>query len=83
MGTTGKFIWPIPDKGLKKRIHRVKAPTLLVWGREDRLVPAVYADEFTRRLPGARLQTVDGAGHAPHLEHTAAVARVVSDFLSQ
>lgn len=83
MGTTGKFIWPIPDKGLKKRIHRVKAPTLLVWGREDRLVPAVYADEFTRRLPDARLQTVDGAGHAPHLEHTAAVARVVSDFLSQ
>ncbi|MGH7419246.1 MAG: alpha/beta hydrolase, partial [Candidatus Rokuibacteriota bacterium] len=32
MGTTGKFIWPIPDKGLKKRIHRVKAPALLVWG---------------------------------------------------
>src|SRR6476659_3526827 len=30
MGATGKFIWPIPDKGLKKRIHRVDAPTLLV-----------------------------------------------------
>ena len=55
MGTTGKFIWPIPDKGLKKRIHRVKAPSLLIWGREDRLVPAVYADEFTRRLAGARV----------------------------
>src|SRR5262249_36439285 len=56
MGTTGKFIWPIPDKGLKKRIHRVKAPSLLVWGREDRLVPVAYADEFTRRLSGARVQ---------------------------
>jgi len=83
MGTTGKFIWPIPDKGLKKRIHRVKAPTLLVWGREDRLVPPVYAEEFTRRLPGARLQTVDGAGHAPHLEHPTTVGRMVRDFLSQ
>ena len=83
MGTTGKFIWPIPDKGLKKRIHRVKAPALLVWGRQDRLVPAVYAEEFTRRLSGARLETLEGAGHAPHLEETDTVARVVRDFLIQ
>ena len=60
MGATGKFTWPIPDKGLKKRIHRVTAPTLLVWGKEDRLVPPVYADEFARRLADARVQTVDG-----------------------
>ena len=82
MGTTGKFIWPLPDKGLKKRIHRVTAPTLLVWGKEDRLVPPVYADEFARRLPDARVQAVEGAGHAPHLEQPAAVARMVSEFLS-
>jgi pimeloyl-ACP methyl ester carboxylesterase len=81
MGATGKFIWPLPDKGLKKRIHRVTAPTLLVWGKEDRLVPPVYADEFVRRLPAARLQTVEGAGHAPHLEQPAVVARAVRDFL--
>jgi pimeloyl-ACP methyl ester carboxylesterase len=82
MGSTGKFIWPIPDKGLKKRIHRIKAPTLLLWGKEDRLVPSVYADEFTRRLPGARLQTVDQAGHAPHLEQPETVARIVREFAS-
>lgn len=82
MGTTGKFIWPIPDKGLKKRIHRVTAPTLLVWGKEDRLVPPVYADEFVRRIPGARVQIVDGAGHAPHLEQPETVARMVREFLT-
>jgi pimeloyl-ACP methyl ester carboxylesterase len=82
MGATGKFIWPIPDKGLKKRIHRVKAPTLLVWGKDDRLVPPVYADEFLRRLPGARLEVVDDAGHAPHLEQPARVARLVRDFVA-
>jgi pimeloyl-ACP methyl ester carboxylesterase len=82
MGATGKFIWPIPDKGLKKRIHRVKAPALLVWGKEDRLVPPIYADEFMRRLSGARLQTIEAAGHAPHLEHPEAVARMVREFLS-
>ncbi|MGH7389928.1 MAG: alpha/beta fold hydrolase [Candidatus Rokuibacteriota bacterium] len=81
MGATGKFIWPIPDKGLKKRIHRVTAPTLLVWGKEDRLVPPVYADEFAQRLPAARVQTVEGAGHAPHLEHPATVGRMIRDFL--
>ena len=83
MGATGKFIWPIPDKGLKKRIHRVEAPTLLVWGDGDRLVPPVYADEFAGRLRHARVQMVASAGHAPQLEQPAAVARAVRDFLSQ
>ena len=82
MGATGKFIWPLPDKGLKKRIHRVSAPTLVVWGKDDRLVPSVYADEFIRRIPGARLQTVSGAGHAPQVEEPATVARMVRDFLT-
>jgi len=83
MGTTGKFIWPIPDKGLKKRIHRVASPTLLVWGGEDRLIPPVYAEEFAGRLRDARVQIVGDAGHAPHLEQPTTVARVVREFLSQ
>lgn len=82
MGATGKFLWPIPDRGLKKRIHRVQAPTLLIWGTEDRIVPPVYAAEFARRIAGARVETVDQAGHAPHLEHPEIVARLVRDFLS-
>jgi pimeloyl-ACP methyl ester carboxylesterase len=63
-------------------VHRVKAPTLLLWGKDDRVVPPVYADEFTRRIPGARLQVIDGAGHLPHLEQPQAVARTVRDFLA-
>jgi pimeloyl-ACP methyl ester carboxylesterase len=81
MGATGKFIWPIPDKGLGKRIHRVTAPTLLVWGAVDRLVPRAYAQEFAGRLPDARLEVVAGAGHAPHLEQPEATARAVGAFL--
>ena len=82
MGSTGKFIWPIPDKGLKKRIHRIEASTLLVWGDHDRLVPRVYADEFARRLPRTRLEVVKGAGHAPHLEQPDATAHLVQAFLN-
>ena len=81
MGSTGKFIWPIPDKGLKKRIHRVGAPALLVWGEADRLVPRAYAKEFAGRLHDARIEVVPGAGHAPHLEQPEATARVVAAFL--
>jgi pimeloyl-ACP methyl ester carboxylesterase len=82
MGSTGKFIWPIPDKGLKKRIHRIReTPTLLVWGETDRLVPSVYAEEFARRLSRSRREVVKAAGHAPHLEQPDATARLVVAFL--
>jgi pimeloyl-ACP methyl ester carboxylesterase len=84
MGSTGKFIWPIPDKGLKKRIHRIAAtPTLLVWGEDDRLVPRVYADEFARRLGKTRTEIIKGAGHAPDLEQPEATARAVATFLRE
>jgi pimeloyl-ACP methyl ester carboxylesterase len=81
MGATGKFIWPIPDKGLKKRIHRIAAPALLVWGEADRLVPRAYAKEFASRLAQTRLEVVADAGHAPHLEQPDATARPVQSFL--
>ncbi len=81
MGATGKFIWPIPDKGLKKRSHRITAPTLLLWGEHDRLVPRAYAKAFAERIADTRLQVVPGAGHAPHLEQPDATARVVQAFL--
>ncbi len=83
MGSTGKFIWPIPDKGLKKRIHRITAPSLLVWGEDDKLVPRAYADEFARRLPRAKVEVVKNSGHAPHLEQPEATARAVSAFLNE
>jgi pimeloyl-ACP methyl ester carboxylesterase len=82
MGSTGKFIWPIPDKGLKKRIHRIAAtPTLLVWGQDDRLVPRVYAEEFARWLARTQTEVIEEAGHAPHLEQPDATARAVTSFL--
>ncbi|HZE36906.1 MAG TPA: alpha/beta fold hydrolase, partial [Candidatus Eisenbacteria bacterium] len=70
-----------PDKGLKKRIHRVKAPTLLIWGAEDRIAPPFYAEEFARQITGARIESVKGAGHAPHLEQPATVSDLVREFL--
>jgi pimeloyl-ACP methyl ester carboxylesterase len=75
------FIWPIPEKGLHRRIHRITAPTLLVWGAQDKLVSPVYAEEFTSRLRDSRLELVDGAGHLPPLEQPAVVRDHVLGFL--
>jgi hypothetical protein len=61
---------------------RVSAPTLILWGADDRLVPSIYEDEFSKRLARTRVHIITGAGHAPHLEDPAAVAGLVRDFLT-
>jgi pimeloyl-ACP methyl ester carboxylesterase len=79
---TGKFVWPIPDKGLRRRIHRVAAPTLILWGARDGVISADYADEFAGRIAGARVERIEGAGHLPHLERTQAVEQLVATFVN-
>jgi pimeloyl-ACP methyl ester carboxylesterase len=81
LACTGKFIWPIPDKGLKKRIHRIKAPTLLVWGKSDKLVPPVYAQEFASRIAGARVEMIEQAAHVPQLEQLGKVSALICGFI--
>ena len=74
-------MWPIPDKGLRKRLHRIAAPTLIVWGRQDGLVSSVYAKEFGDRIASARVELIDKAAHVPHLEQLTTVATLVQEFL--
>ncbi|HKV55745.1 MAG TPA: alpha/beta hydrolase [Candidatus Binataceae bacterium] len=83
LGCTGKFIWPIPDKGLRKRIHRIAAPTLIIWGREDGLTKPVYAEEFHKLIPRSRVEIVANAAHMAPLEQPEAVSKLVSDFLKK
>src|SRR5262245_55198503 len=81
LAAMGKFVWPIPDKGLKKRLHRLKARTLLIWGDGDRVNPPAYAAEFRRRIAGAMLRELPG-GHMVHLESPEVVAREIGEFCS-
>jgi pimeloyl-ACP methyl ester carboxylesterase len=78
---TGKFVWPVADRGLKHRAHRISAPTLLVWGDSDRIAAPVYAEEFAKRIGGARVEMIGNAGHLPHLEQPEAVGEAVLRFL--
>ncbi len=81
LATAGKFLWPIPDKGLKKRIHRLKAPTRIVWGQADGLVPVVYAQEFQKRIPGSQVSIMPRCGHMPMYEDPEGFVTTVSTFL--
>ena len=81
LATVGKFLWPIPDKGLKKRMGRIRVPTLVVVGEEDRIVPASYGDEFASRIAGSSVQAIAGAGHMMMLEQPDEFTAVVRSFL--
>jgi pimeloyl-ACP methyl ester carboxylesterase len=77
-----QFIWPLPDKGLSKRLYRVKAPTLLVWGAQDKLVDPAYGEAFAAAIAGARLEVIDGAGHLPNLEQPERTIGLLTEFLA-
>jgi pimeloyl-ACP methyl ester carboxylesterase len=78
---TGKFVWPVPDRGLKNRTHRIAAPTLIVWGNADKIVAPAYAQEFAKRIAGARVELIADAGHLPHLEQRDTVIEKIRGFL--
>lgn len=67
---------------LRQRLHRVDVPTLLLWGADDRFVTSgYYGAAYQAAIPRARLETIDGAGHFPHLERPEALVHSVSAFL--
>jgi pimeloyl-ACP methyl ester carboxylesterase len=82
LGMAGKILFPIPERGLERRLGRIRARTLLVWGEEDRLIDPAYADAFRRHLPGAELLRVTGAGHMLPYEQPEALLRALESLLS-
>ena len=82
LGATGKFVWPIPDKGLKKRMHRIKAKALIVWGEDDALISPVYANEFAQRIANSRVEIIKDCGHVPQVERLEILKPLVANFLA-
>ena len=80
LGMAGKILFPIPERGLAQRLRRVTAKTLIVWGREDALIPQVYGDAFKKAIFGSKLVRITKAGHAIGQEKPAAVLKAIKDF---
>jgi len=68
---------------LLNRLNTMTAPTLVVWGRQDRIIPVAHAQVAIAKIPGARLEIFDRCGHMPQLEHPDRFNRLVLDFLAQ
>lgn len=69
-----QFSWPIAEKGLRRRLYRVTAPTLLVWGAQDQVVEPLYAEYFAAGLRApSSTEIIGGLGHLLHLEDPEAV----------
>ena len=78
-----RLLWPVGDTRLDRRLHRVEAAVLLVFGGADRVLPAGYRRLWGHALPGAALHVIDGAGHQADLDAPAALAAVIDRFLEQ
>ena len=81
MSSAAKYLWPIPDKGLKQRIHRISAETLILWGKSDKLTPVQYADDFKRLIKNSRVEIFNRSGHMPQLEQPEETLAKVTAFL--
>lgn len=68
--TTAKLSWQPRnhDPQLRKWLHRIKVPTLLIWGDRDRVFPKEYAFAYQRLIPAAKPVIIAGCGHLPHVE---------------
>jgi pimeloyl-ACP methyl ester carboxylesterase len=76
-----RVAWKSPyDLKLPKWLHRISAPTLLLWGEEDRLHPVGQAAAWAERIPEASVRIFPGVGHLPSVETPDAVA-AVAEFL--
>ena len=77
-----RMSWPMGDRGLAKRLRRITSPTLLVWGEEDRIVPATYAQVFSGGIGGATdVAVIPGAGHLCYIDEPDVTAKHVTAFL--
>ena len=66
---------------LAKRIKDISVPTLVLWGREDRILGTKDAARFENAIANSKLIWIEESGHVPHLEQAKVTAKHIADFL--
>lgn len=80
--SAARLLWPMGDRGLGKRLHRIRTDTLLLWGSEDNIIPASYAKRFAAGIGGSsRVQSIARAGHRLDLDAPEELADAIAAFL--
>jgi pimeloyl-ACP methyl ester carboxylesterase len=80
---TARFAWSpyFHNPRLKSRLHRIRIPTLFLWGAHDRMVGEAYGRAYCTMIPGARFETIERAGHFPHEEQPKLFADKIMNFV--
>ena len=83
--TLAKLSWQprLYDPNLRKWLHRIDRPTLIVWGDSDKLIPPAYGPAYRDLIPGARLEVIRNCGHLPHVEKTGELVATVVKFIEE
>ncbi len=68
---------------LANDLHKIKVPTLLVWGLNDTITPPAVGYEFNRLIPNSELKFIDKCCHAPMMEHPDNFNKIVDEFLTK
>jgi pimeloyl-ACP methyl ester carboxylesterase len=76
-----RLVWERPyNPKLAARLHRVRCPTLLVWGAHDKLVPPSYGEAYHRHIAGSELKLIPDCGHLPMFEREGEFVRLIATF---
>jgi len=81
LAMAGKILFPIPNRRVSKRLYRVTAPTLVLWGGADKLIVPAYGERWARLIPGAQVQIIPDAGHMLPYEQPEIFVDALSRFL--
>jgi pimeloyl-ACP methyl ester carboxylesterase len=73
LGERGKLV--------QDALSQIRAPTLVVWGREDRWIPVAHAERFVEAIPGARKVILEECGHMPQAEKPEVTGELLEEFL--
>lgn len=82
---TARYAWNpyFHDPRLKSRLHRIRVPTLFLWGMQDRMLSEAYGRAYCAMITGARFEPIERAGHFPHQEQPKVFAEKVLAFLER
>lgn len=76
-----RLAWKRPyNSQLRRRLHHISVPTLVVWGDNDRLIPPEHGQMLAKEIPGARFELIERSGHVVSVEQPAKLCEAISRF---
>jgi 4,5:9,10-diseco-3-hydroxy-5,9,17-trioxoandrosta-1(10),2-diene-4-oate hydrolase len=68
---------------LSERLAKISVPTLIIWGKQDTLIPVIYSKDFVSSIKNCQFVEMESSGHTPYVEEPEKFSEVVLRFLDQ